>query len=34
SHLDYFLKCSLGSISEEQGEKFHQDIKDMEKRFQ
>ncbi|XP_025162642.1 uncharacterized protein LOC112590438 [Harpegnathos saltator] len=28
------MKNCLGSISEEQGEKFHQDIKEMEKRYQ
>lgn len=31
-HLDYFPQCSLGSVSEEQGERFHQDIK--ERRYQ
>ena len=30
SHLDYFPK-NLGAFSEEQGERFHQDIKVMEK---
>ncbi|EFN86224.1 hypothetical protein EAI_17169, partial [Harpegnathos saltator] len=34
SHLDYFPKCSLASVSEEQGEKFYQDIKEMEQRYQ
>ncbi|EZA60810.1 hypothetical protein X777_13643 [Ooceraea biroi] len=34
SHLDYFPKCNLGSVSEEQGERFHQDIKEMERRYQ
>ena len=33
SHLDYFPE-NLGAISEEQGERFHQDIKVMEKRYQ
>lgn len=33
SHLDYFPE-NLGDYSEEQGERFHQDIKDMEKRYQ
>jgi hypothetical protein len=33
SHLDYFPE-NLGSVSEEQGERFHQDIKEMEKRYQ
>uniref|UniRef100_A0A1B6BZC3 Uncharacterized protein n=1 Tax=Clastoptera arizonana TaxID=38151 RepID=A0A1B6BZC3_9HEMI len=33
SHLDYFPE-NLGDFSEEQGERFHQDIKLMEKRYQ
>ena len=33
SHLDYF-PANLGDISEEQGERFHQDIKEMERRYQ
>jgi len=33
SHLDYFPE-NLGDFSEEQGERFHQDLKDMEKRYQ
>ena len=33
SHLDYFPE-NLGAFSEEQGERFHQDIKVMEKRYQ
>ncbi|CAH2095971.1 unnamed protein product [Euphydryas editha] len=33
SHLDYFPD-NLGDVSEEQGERFHQDIKEMEKRYQ
>ncbi|GFU88997.1 uncharacterized protein TNCV_2894451 [Trichonephila clavipes] len=33
SHLDYFPE-NLGAISEEQGECFHQDIKEMERRYQ
>jgi hypothetical protein len=33
SHLDYF-PANLGEVSEEQGERFHQDIKEMEKRYQ
>lgn len=33
SHLDYFPE-NLGDVSEEQGERFHQDIKEMEKRYQ
>lgn len=33
SHLDYFPE-NLGDYSEEQGERFHQDIKLMEKRYQ
>ena len=33
SHLDYFPE-NLGAFSEEQGERFHQDIKVMKKRYQ
>jgi len=33
SHLDYF-PLNLGDYSEEQGERFHQDIKEMERRYQ
>ncbi|GBN83253.1 hypothetical protein AVEN_158227-1 [Araneus ventricosus] len=33
SHLDYFPE-NLGAVSEEQGETFHQDIKEMERRYQ
>ena len=33
SHLDYFPE-NLGSMSEEQGERFYQDLKTMEKRYQ
>ena len=33
SYLDYFLE-NCGDFSEEQGEHFHQDISDMEKRHQ
>lgn len=33
SHIDFF-PANLGDVSEEQGERFHQDIKDMEKRYQ
>lgn len=33
SHLNYFPE-NLGAVSEEQGERFHQDIKTMEKRYQ
>ena len=33
SHLDYFPE-NLGALSEEQGERFYQDIKVMEKRYQ
>jgi hypothetical protein len=29
SHLDYF-PLKLGAVSEEQGERFHQDLKDVE----
>ena len=33
SHLDYFSE-NFGDCSEEQGEWFHQDISDLEKRYQ
>ena len=33
SHLDYFPE-NLGDVSKEQGERFHQDIRTMEKRYQ
>jgi hypothetical protein len=33
SHLDYFSE-NLGRFSEEQGERFHQDISEMERRYQ
>lgn len=33
SHLDYFPQ-NLGDFSEEQGERFHQDIKNKEKHYQ
>ena len=33
SHLDYFPE-NLGDISEEQGERFHQDIRVMEEHYQ
>ena len=33
SQLDYFPE-NLGAVSEEQGERFHQDIKEMERRYQ
>lgn len=33
SHLNFFPD-NLGAVSEEQGERFHQDIKEMEKRYQ
>ncbi|GBO38069.1 hypothetical protein AVEN_128562-1 [Araneus ventricosus] len=33
SHLDYFPEI-LGAVSEEQGERFHQDIKEMDRRYQ
>ncbi|CAN2388754.1 hypothetical protein PRIEUP_LOCUS16700 [Pristimantis euphronides] len=33
SHLDYFPE-NLGAVNEEQGERFHQDIKEMERRYQ
>ena len=34
NHLHYFLNIHLGSISEEQEEGFHQDIQEMERRYQ
>ena len=33
SHLDYFPE-NLGDVSEEKGERFHQDIRTMEERYQ
>lgn len=33
SHIDYFPE-NLGDFSEEQGERFHQDFKDVERRYQ
>jgi len=33
SHLEFFPK-NLGDVSDEQGERFHQDIKQMEQRYQ
>ncbi|GBL73979.1 hypothetical protein AVEN_230905-1 [Araneus ventricosus] len=33
SHLDYFPEI-LGTVSEEQGERFHQDIKEVERQYQ
>ncbi|GBO23339.1 hypothetical protein AVEN_83312-1 [Araneus ventricosus] len=33
SHLDYFSE-NLGAVSEEQGERFHEDIKEMERLYQ
>jgi hypothetical protein len=33
AHLDYFPE-NLGAVSEEQGESFHHDIKEMETRYQ
>ena len=33
SHLDFFRE-NLGNVSEEHGERFHQDIQVMEKRYQ
>jgi hypothetical protein len=33
SHLDFFPE-NLGAVSDEQGERFHQDIYNMEKRYQ
>jgi hypothetical protein len=33
SHLDFFPE-NLSAVGEEQGERFHQDIKEMERRYQ
>ena len=33
SHLDYFPP-NLGAVSEEEGERFHQDLKDVERCYQ
>ncbi len=33
SHLDFFPK-NLGAVSDEQGERFHQDIRAIENRYQ
>jgi len=33
SHLDFF-PANLGAVSDKQGERFHQDISTMEKRYQ
>lgn len=33
SHIDFFPK-NVGDYSEEQGERFHQDIKEIERRYQ
>jgi hypothetical protein len=33
SHFEFFPE-NLGAVSEEQGERFHQDIKEMERRDQ
>ena len=33
SHLDFF-RDNLGNVSEEHGERFHQDVQVMEKRYQ
>lgn len=32
SHIDYFPK-NLGAYSEEQGERIHQDVRDIERRY-
>ena len=34
SHLDFFFPENLGKVSDEHGERFHQDILAMEKRYQ
>jgi hypothetical protein len=33
SYVDYFPE-NLGAYSEEQGERFHQDVRDIERRYQ
>ena len=33
SHIDYFPE-NLGAVSEEQGKRFHQDLKELEVRYQ
>lgn len=33
AHLNDFSE-NLGAVSEEQGERFHQDIKEMDRRYQ
>jgi len=33
SHIDFFPE-NLGDVSEEQGERFHQDIQEIERRYQ
>lgn len=33
SHLDYFSELPLGEVSDEQGERFHQDIATFEQRY-
>jgi hypothetical protein len=34
SHLNFFLPSNLGDVSDEQGERVHQDISIMEKCYQ
>ena len=34
SHLDFFSPENFGAVSDEHGERFHQDISSMEKRHQ
>ena len=34
SHMDQFPEKNLGSMNDEQGERFHQDLKEMETRYQ
>ena len=34
NHSDNFPNVHLGSMSEDQGERFYQDIKEMERRYQ
>ncbi|GBN26612.1 hypothetical protein AVEN_90943-1 [Araneus ventricosus] len=33
SHIDFFPE-NLGAYSEEQGERFHKDVRDIERRYQ
>jgi hypothetical protein len=33
SHMDFFLPQNMGALSNEYGERFHQDISQIEKRY-